>query len=138
MKWHDDLVEKLKDALKQFIVEKPRICVPYHPDIFLDKNGQKIIIEVETVRSHCKILEDILFSSIAKVDKLIIVFSTKAERGKTSEKRGERRKKETENLYELLNSYFGLASIKLVKPEIHVINDVNDEKLAQIVQELSQ
>lgn len=92
--WHNKVIEKLKEKLrkqqgirllkgeeavlkishpKNAEIEKP---IRYEPDIIFEKDGQRVIIEVET-RFSAKIVEDLVYSSIVKekVNCLIIIFS---------------------------------------------------------------
>ena len=101
----------------------------YQPDIVVERNNKKIIIEVERYSPPGKILEDIIFSSIAGAAQLVVIFSNENEEG-------EKRKVEAERLYQIFKSRFGSPLTRLVEPKIDFVNSESDKKIGEICSEI--
>jgi len=144
-KWHIEVQNKLRDELSSFVKRgskrpitnpfNPSEKYDYSPDLLLEKDGRTIVIELESTSRTTKVIEDLLFSFMAEVDELVIVFSDIMRR-KHVKKRGEYRVKGAKRLESIIRGRFRKMNIELPKTRILYVVDENDQKLVDLCSSL--
>lgn len=139
--WHSKVQTKLKNELSPFVKRPSKIPITnpfstsekydYSPDILLKKDGRRTVIELESTSRYTKVIEDLLFSFMAEVEEVVIIFSD-IMRGKHVKERGEHRVELAKRLESIIRGRFRKMNIELPETRILYVGDENDQKLVDL------